>query len=176
MRAQIEIDVPEFLADSSAPDRAINQIAKSALSEELVKHHQTRIPKHFEAPAHATYHYMNRGKGYQIYKARKYGKVRDLSKSGLTEQVVERVREIRLRGQLNGGAGGIEGDLIMHFPFPGGGEETSRGVTMQEMKDEITATTDEEREDILHGLSDRMGDKLAQYISSGRRQRFYRVK
>ncbi|HEY2840543.1 MAG TPA: hypothetical protein VGJ26_15410 [Pirellulales bacterium] len=157
--------------------RVWNNIAKSAMSEELVKHHKRRIPGHFKRGAASKYGYMRRTDKYQQIKFKIWRSETDLVKTGRTRLFITAGRQIRIVGGASSSRtwGAIIGQLVMRLPFPGTRENPlSKGVSINQMKKEITATTDEERSDMQFGFLDRVQQKFAKF--EGGQRMFYRSK
>lgn len=154
--------------------RVWGQILKSALSEVLVEHHRKRIPLHFKRAARQQYRYQERS---PKYKAKKWGIFKsqlDLVKSGRTRERIERQRQIRFKGGASSWrtGGATIGQLIMQFPFPVARDNNRPGrVKIEQMKKEITATTDVERGEIEYGLGRRI---VAAFNSYGGGQRSFK--
>lgn len=153
----------------------LTSIAKLCLHEELVKHHQKRIPKHFKQQARQEYGYKQRTDATRRRKRKLYGSTRDLVKTGATEQLVTRARQISVGGTLKDGGGSILGTLSMWFPYSIRRDpQNPGGVTINDMAGEISRVSAAEALEIEQGFTDRFVLKLNEYRHG--RRRFNRPK
>lgn len=172
-RTAFNMDLTGWVADvfDTASGRGMNvltQIAKLTLHEELVKHHQKRIPKHFLYSAKGIYGYKPRTAGTIRRKQRLYGTIIDLVKSGKTRESVKSAKQITVGGHLAGGSA-IVGTLSMWFPYSIQADPTQPGaVKIQDMINEIATISPDEADEFVTGFEVRFIRKLQEY-AGGRR-------
>lgn len=144
--------------------RLWNKHARTALRAELEKHHQKRIPRHFEMGAHQVYQYAPRTKATRR-KKREFWHVPpdlDLVRSGATRTQIKSMHSITLSGQFGGHATGgqLIGRLNMWLPFPASRRGKPNSVTQEEIINEITAITEDEARELTEGYRDRLVDEV----------------
>ena len=112
----IELDVPTWPAELA--QREHNRISREALTDELAKHHRTRLREHFRATARTKYGYLPRNEGYKRRKLKRYGSRTDLVKTGATEQAFTKgAPKIVISGAATSNRG-FGGKLMLgKFPF-----------------------------------------------------------
>lgn len=157
-------------------DRLHNRIVKELVRAELVEHWRKRIPLHFRQDARAKYGYEQRKPGYKAYKARKFGSRRDLVKTGATERLMKSQYRVTVGGAAEGGKGtGLNGRLWLNFGWDTlvathmrakfkhirnakqraatiAAIRVKSGVNLAQMRKEIQAFTDQEREEIARSI------------------------
>lgn len=153
-------------------NRLWNTYSRNALGDELLKHHQQRIPKHFQLGAHAKYGYAER-KGSTKKKKKNYWKVHpenDQLRSGAQSRVLMANRRIAFSGAFGGpGSGGtLRGRLIMRRPRALR-QAINGGIGPEQLEKEIVSTTEQERREIGEGYRDRLVRQIAGYHGSMRR-------
>jgi hypothetical protein len=165
---QITVEVPVIFEDMRAPDRVINAAGKRALEEELVKHHETRIPRHFLTEARSRYRHQERKEPYKRIKLRVFRSRTDLVRKGTTKQFITSMRSIRIGGTVTGSkrhGPGLTGSLTMRLPFPAARDnKTPGGVTVEKMRREITETTADEEADLAAGYGERLSRYMEEYF------------
>lgn len=181
---RISIEAPEPLLTDGGFVRLHNQVAKTALREEAVKHWKNRIPGHFDPRARGKYGHMKRKPKYEAIKQRIFGHITDLVLTGQTRSKITKTQpEIRVGGQAYGStrAGGLNLTMTMRLPF---GVEAQRaiakkaragirhdgprtsGVTIAQMKTELAAITEDERRAIAASFRQRYLELLNKELRS----------
>lgn len=144
--------------------RTHNRITKQATREELVEHHQRRIPGHFTRAAHGRYGYKPRQPRYIFLKAKRFGNQLDLVQTGKSKA------RIKGHGDVSVGGSGdaVRGKLHMRFDFDARvAEQQTRArknrryqpfrqrkqpnVTIADMKSEVARMTPGEVHEIALG-------------------------
>jgi len=156
-------------------DRLWNIYARAALAHQLIKHHETRIPKHFRLGARGTYQYHRRRKSTERKKVKYWRKPPnlDLVRSGQTSLAVMRKRTITFAGSFGGpkGAGTLQGRLNMFLPYPLRRNDKVGGISPEDIAAEITSTTDQEAQEIAEGYRDDLAHQINSYHGPMRVQR-----
>ncbi len=147
-----ELSLGQEIYDILRGGRLINRYARESLREQLIHHHQTRIPKHFRLGARETYSYAPRKPSYLKEKRLRWRlpSALDLVRSKNTSKSIMQRGDITFTGGFGGvgSPGTLQGRLTMYLPHA---FADNRTITAQEIKNEITATTYEERLEIAHG-------------------------
>ena len=180
---------PDVLADTQGGRRLHNKAGKEAMEGQLALHHRKRIPGHFDANNRSKYSHMARKEKYKRWKYRRFGSRTDLVASGATRAAMTRIRQTQIGGTASGETG-LRGKLILKFPF------TSRakfqqwqrtkagrprhqanvatrgpGVTIDQMRLEISTVTDQENREIADGLATDYTQRLNAALASRPRLR-----
>lgn len=194
--------VPTVRANLVAPEpllrersflRIHNRAAKDALRAEAEKHHKERIPGHFTRSAAQKYGHMRRTPRYMRMKARRWGSVTDLVKTGDTKDEMTQNAVIRVGGKAadaDGTSGELRVTIELRFPFGRDAQKAvakairtgklrrghtsgahRSGVTIRQMRKEIASITDAEHTQIARGFLRRYGENLASALSRAPRIR-----
>lgn len=182
---------PEPLLVERSFLRLHNRCAKEALREQGTYHWQKRLPQHFLRSAHARYGYQGRSPKYMRIKARRWHSATDLVKTGhLKSDVLNTPPVIRIGGKASdddGNAGGLK--LTLTLPFHPGTKANAGyaelalaygsgavhaakknaarraaymiGVSIQQMRKELAAITDDEARDTARRFLRGYGQRLA---------------
>lgn len=146
--------------------RKHNQFTKEAVRETLFRHWLERSPDHFKQTAMAKYGYKPRSEKYLRSKRRKFGFRADnpLLYTGKSRDYITRTFSITVGGAAEGGKKEIGAKLTTRFQWRGGSgkmrEGGRSGVTPQDMVNEMTRTTPEEREKMSQNILKRYLAKL----------------
>lgn len=158
-------------------DRLHNRIVKGLIGSELFEHWRKRIPLHFRQDARTKYGYAPRSPGYKAYKSRRFKSRRDLVKTGATERLMKSQHpRITVGGSAIGGKGnGVNGRMWMNFGWDAlvathmrakfkhirnakqraatiAAIKVKSGANLAQMRKEIQAFTDQEREEIARSI------------------------
>jgi hypothetical protein len=150
---EVSIAVSDRWNAVTRQDRNWNRIARESIIAVLEKHHQTRIPRHFDPSAHFKYGYMRRSKATRDIKQYKLriDPYLDLVKIGDTVKTVRGNRKITIRGGYGsaGNPGSMRATLHMgKFPFPI--KRIQTGIGTDQMRKEIATVTSEEAQEMAH--------------------------
>jgi hypothetical protein len=150
---QFVITMSDGLYGLTRQDRYWNKYAREALGDELVRHHQENIPKHFRLGAAQQYGYMQRRQTTKNKKRKVWRKPAnlDLVRSGVTAKAIMGARQITFAGRMGGpgrGGPGLTGRLNMWLPFPVRRDNPPGRITVEEIKKEIAAVSDAEGQQI----------------------------
>jgi hypothetical protein len=183
---RISIEAPEPLLTEGGFVRLHNQVAKTALREEAVKHWKDRIPGHFDPRARGKYGHMKRKPKYEAMKQRVFGRVIDLVLTGQTRSKITKTQpEIRMGGSALGGKNALSLTMTMRLPFGLEAQKahatratrtkqgiqqrparTRPGVTIAQMKTELAAITEDERRAIAASFRQRYLELLNKELRS----------
>lgn len=128
-------------------DRHHNRLIKQALRTVLEDHHRRRIPLHFRADNRSKYQHMERTAKYRRAKMRRFHSRTDLVKTGRTRDKMLSQYQLRIGGSASGTATkapGVNGQLIMRFPFPANYTRSGIKVDVAQMISEISRWTEQE--------------------------------
>jgi len=139
------MEMSDGLYGLTRQDRYWNKYTRESLRDELVRHHQETIPKHFRMGAAQQYGYMRRQLHTRMWKRKLFGTNADLDliKSGVTSKAIMGMRQITFQGSLRG-SDGLTGRLRMRLPFPVYRTAPPGFVTADQIKKEIATVTDAE--------------------------------
>ncbi len=186
---QFELDLPGRLVNS---DRLHARIVRECVREELMAHWRNRIPGHFNRSATQKYRYAprvtryrRRGPGgqktisYAAWKQQKFGSNSDLVKTGRSRHAMTTQSKITIGGTASihsRKAPGINGQLRMRFPFPGGTgarrkPNSKDGVDIAQMIREVSIVLPQESREMSESLADRYVTKVVSDTSRRQRMR-----
>jgi len=154
--------------------RLWNQHSRVAMRETLEEHHRKRIPLHFRLGARSKYGYQPRKYSTEHKKERYWRKPGslDLVRSGSDSRSLIENYTVKFSGAFGGeGSGGtLQGRLVMKHghPFYRG---KKYGIQIDQIDREITATTNEEDQEIGNKFRDTLVDRINNY--HGPMRRFY---
>ena len=152
-------EIPELLEPGNARmARVMNRIVKESIKEEMIKHHKSRIPHHFDPFKQKKYRYKKRDPQTIERKRRQRGRAADLVQTGRTKRDIKSRIDIRISGAAGKGNVVAKGRMFMKR-----GMRPSKGsddVSIDQMADEIRVITRQEAGDILVGYSERIIKKL----------------
>lgn len=169
-----EMSCSAGLYDLLRGNRLWNRYGREAMEEELIKHHQTRIPRHFRIGAAAIYGYAPRKGSTKLAKVRVYRLPAnlDLVKTKTMSLSVMRTRSITMSGRIGAGGGGnLQGRLTMPLGHPLRRGRKADAITPEQIKREIVSMTPQEKLDFAHGFRDRLATKIRQHHANMRRFR-----
>jgi hypothetical protein len=156
----IGIRCSEGLYELMNGTRLWNEYARRAMTQELIKHHALRIPRHFQMGARVQYGYMQRKLSTELAKERifKLPKGSDLMKTLKMKQSITQRREISMSGAFGSGTTGgkLQGRLTMMVGHPLRDNKRPGGVTPEQIAIEITRCTAAEARDIMQGYANRL--------------------
>ncbi len=175
--------VPEALSSVASVTRLHNRVSKEALRRELINHHKKRIPLHFDSNNRTRYGYAPRKEKYKYYKYKKFRSRTDLVLSGQTKQAMTRGGVTPRISGNSGGATGINGKLVLRFPFTGTNAfkqsrkkarlsgRTSRprqapGVTIDQMRAEVSVVLAGEQREMANNVAANYSQLLTEELKN----------
>lgn len=184
---------PEPLLRERSFLRIHNRAAKDALRDEAEKHHKERIPGHFTRGAAQKYGHMRRTPRYMRMKARRFGSVADLVKTAASRDEMIANAKIRVGGKAaddEGNSGNLNASIELRFVFGRDAQKAvakairtgklrrghrsgahRSGVTIAQLRKEISTITDGEHYQVARGFLRRYGENLASALSRAPRIR-----
>lgn len=155
-----------------------NRILKAILRDVLREHWKKRIPEHFRTGARNKYKYARRSSSYKRQKLRRYGSRTDLVKTGRTRASVTGAAQFRMGG---GGKRKIRATVKWRLPFSGGtgrfrNPGSSQASTIQNIRREITATTEREQAEMADEVERRYVEAVEQHLATRKRRRRMRAR
>jgi hypothetical protein len=161
-----EFSVSEGLQGLFGSARLWNRHGRTAMREELEKHHKTRIPLHFRLGARGIWNYHKRTRETENIKQSRWRKppTLDLVRSGRSSKAMIANASIKFKGAIGapGGPGELLGILQMRWPFFMFPAKPGR-IGPAEMEQEIIATTDAEKTAIAEGYLARLTNEINKY-------------
>lgn len=183
-------EYPDVLNDTQGVQRLHNKVGKEALRLELINHHKKRLPLHFDQNNRSKYNHKPRKEKYKYAKYIKYRSATDLVASGRTKQAMTKSNPTPVIGGTASGASGLSGKIKYRFPFtqtekfqqsqkkryskkPQERKRVSPGVTIEQMRKEISTINTSEQREIAASLKERYAKLLAKELKNRPKMKKY---
>ncbi len=183
-------EYPDVLNDTQGVHRLHNKVGKEALRQELLHHHKKRLPPHFDSNNRVKWNHKPRKEGYKFAKYKKWRSMTDLVASGRTKLAMTKSNPTPVIGGTASGSAGLSGKIKYRFPFtqtnafqasqrkrysksPQDRKRVSPGITIDEMRREISAINTGEQREIAVSLRNNYAQILARELKSRPKMRKY---
>lgn len=137
---QITVELPEALDPQGGPRSRVNAVharsVREAGKKTLIRHQVQRMPRKFQADAHARYGYKERSEATHRIKRQRGRHDISLVKTGRLETTITRRRPRAIRIVGHASSGRVRFNMIFKFPFPVGRSRGS-GVSGFQMAKEL---------------------------------------